>query len=111
MQEYQAIEQEVQELELAERFQVLPQVLPIAHDFLDQDSQVSPVQTKRSSSRVLLQLAQQPKNIFLQLLRLQVSKIDDEQVMIYMETSVDNASIKVMGLVFCEYLLCSFLNI
>ena len=45
------IEKEVQELELAERSQVLPQVWSIAHDFLDQDSQVSPAQTKRSSTR------------------------------------------------------------
>ena len=51
-QEYQAIGQEVQEIELDKRSQVLPQDLSIAHDFLDQDSQVSPAQTKRSSSRV-----------------------------------------------------------
>ena len=63
-QEHQAIDQESQALERKMIPQVLPQVRSIAHDFLDQDSQVSPVQTKRSSSRVLLQLVQQPKISF-----------------------------------------------
>ena len=41
------IQQEVQELDFTGRFQDFP----IAHDFLDQDSQVSPMQATRSSSR------------------------------------------------------------
>ena len=50
-QEYQAIEQEVQELELTERFQVLPQDVSIAHDILAQDVHVFHAHAKRSSTR------------------------------------------------------------
>ncbi len=51
MQEYQAIGQEVQELELTERSQVLPQDVSIAHDILAQDVHVFHVYATRSSTR------------------------------------------------------------
>ncbi len=50
-QEYQEIEQEVQELELTERSQVLPQDVSIAHDILAQDVHVFHAHAKRSSTR------------------------------------------------------------
>ncbi len=50
-QEYQAIEQEVQELELTERSQVLPQDVSIAHAILAQDVDVFHAHPKRSSTR------------------------------------------------------------
>jgi hypothetical protein len=51
-QEYQAIEQEVQEVELTERSQVLPQDVSIAHDILAQDVHVFHAHAKRSLTRV-----------------------------------------------------------
>jgi hypothetical protein len=53
-QEYQEIEQEVQELELTERSQVLPQDVSIAHDILAQDVHVFHAHTTRSSTRIML---------------------------------------------------------
>jgi hypothetical protein len=51
-QEYQAKGQESQELELAKRSQVFPQDVFIAHDFLDQDTQVFHVHETRCLTRV-----------------------------------------------------------
>jgi hypothetical protein len=50
-QEYQAIGQEVQELELTVRHQVLPQDVSIAHDILTQDVHVFHAHAKKSSTR------------------------------------------------------------
>ncbi len=51
-QEYQAIGQEVQELELTDKSQVLPQDVSIAHDILAQDIHVFHAHATRSSTRV-----------------------------------------------------------
>ena len=50
--EYQAIEQEVQELELIERPQVLTQDVSIAHDIQAQETQECHALAKKSSTRV-----------------------------------------------------------
>ena len=50
-QEYQAIEQEVQELELIERSQVLPQDVSIARDILAPDAHVFHAHTTRCFTR------------------------------------------------------------
>jgi len=51
-QEYQAIKQEVQELELTERSEVLPQDVSIAHDILAQNVYVFDAHATRTSTRV-----------------------------------------------------------
>ncbi len=53
-QEYQAIEPEVQELELIGRSHILPQDVSIAHDILAQDVHVFHAHATRSSTRDII---------------------------------------------------------